>query len=99
MSIAILAAYLFNADFGICVDTSSQLVPRSLYQNNQYYVFWSDQRYTPSENTFAIFGARISATGSVLDPNGKQLFKGIAKFQPVVANDGTNFLIVFRDSC
>lgn len=91
--------FIFCANFGICTDTASQYQPAVIYGNNQYYVFWADYRYYSSQGLYALFGARVSNTGSVLDPNGKCLFKRQTAYEPRVAFDGTNFLVAVRDSC
>jgi len=88
----------FGADFGICTFAAAQQFPNAIYQNGQYYVLWSDNRHVGSEGAYAIYGARVSTSGAVLDPDGKLLFKRQAGYAPFAAYDGTNFLIVFRDS-
>ncbi len=97
--IYLIPLIVFSADFNICADTSNQLYPRAIYKNNQYYVFWSDQRHAVNEGLFAVYGSRVSANGTVIDSTGKLLFKRIPKFEPTVASDGINFLVTFRDSC
>lgn len=89
---------LFNADFSICTAAAAQQFPRAIFTNNQYYVFWTDSRFLGSDGSYAIFGARVSASGTVLDPDGKMLFKRQSGYAPAVAWDGSNFLVVFRDS-
>ena len=68
--VALVALSLFNADFGICTIGTNEIYTTAAYANNQYYVFWTDYRYSP---LFTLYGARVSATGTVLDPNGKFL--------------------------
>ena len=93
---AVLATvYLCGADFTICNATDQQYYPCPLYQNNQYYVFWTDARAYP---LYALYGARINNTGTVLDPNGKFLFQD-SVMGPRAAYDGTNFLVVWREGC
>ncbi len=94
--LVILSLQLFNADFAICTADSNQNWPSAIYQNNQHYVFWQDERATP---LFSLYGARISAGGSVIDPNGKLLYRDSVYSRPGVAYDGTNFLVVFRNHC
>ncbi len=86
---------LFNADFGICTYTNQQYFPCAAYGNSQYYVFWSDYRSAP---VYALYGARVTTSGTVRDPNGKALFAD-SVFNPRVAYDGTNFMIVWREGC
>jgi hypothetical protein len=87
------------ADFPICTASDVQAYPCAIYANNQYYAFWIDDRYYSAESTHAVFGGRISTDGTVIDPDGKMLFKRQVGYATDVAYDGTNFLVVFRDSC
>ncbi len=87
---------IFNADFAICTANDNQDLSSAIYKNNQYYVFWEDARSYP---LYSLYGARISITGSVVDPDGKLLFRDSVYSRPAVAYDGTNFLVVFRDGC
>jgi hypothetical protein len=96
---ALLGLFIFGVNFPICTDTASQYYPAVIYGNNQYYAFWSDYRYYNSSGLYALFGARVSNTGTVLDPNGKVLFNRQAAYEPRVAFDGTNLLVALRDSC
>jgi hypothetical protein len=99
MHVALLVASLslFGADFNVCNATLDQYYPSTIFVNNQYYVFWADYRYY--EPDYSLFGARVSATGTVLDPNGKVLFQRQTAYAPSVAYDGANFLVAGRDSC
>ncbi len=87
------------ADFPICTAADVQAYPCAVYANNQYYAFWIDDRYFFSESTHAVFGARINPNGTVIDPDGKLLFERQVGFATSAAYDGTNFLVVVRDSC
>ncbi|UCG91991.1 MAG: hypothetical protein JSV97_13195 [candidate division WOR-3 bacterium] len=95
----VMSIFIFNADFPICTADDAQQYPCAIFANNQYYVFWADNRYFVAESTHAIFGARVGQDGTVIDPDGKLLFKRMAAATPCAAYDGTNFLVVFRDSC
>jgi len=95
-TLMLLSLTIFNADFDICTAANNQQQPTAIFQNNQYYAFWQDERAAP---IYALCGARISATGTVIDPNGKLLFRDSAYLRPVVAYDGTNFLVAFRNHC
>ncbi len=99
VSLPFLIPILFNASFGVCTDTANQYYTATIFANNQYYVFWADYRYYGSTGLYALFGARVTTTGNVLDPNGKCLFNRQAAYEPRVAFDGTNFLVALRDSC
>jgi hypothetical protein len=94
-----LSLLLPGAEFPICTAADEQYYPCAMYENGQYYVFWADYRYYDVDSTQSVFGARISASGTVLDPDGNLLYRNRAGYVPEVAYDGTNFLVVFRDSC
>lgn len=95
----VMSIFIFNADFAICTAGDVQRHPCAVFANNQYYVFWTDDRYFIPETTHAVFGARVGTNGTVIDPDGKLLFKRRAAYATCAAYDGTNFLVVFRDSC
>ncbi len=97
--LSIISSFLFNANFPICNYTANQSSPTVIYSNNQYYCFWTDLRYYGSTGQYAVYGARISNAGTVLDPNGKPMFIRQSAYESRVAFDGTNFLVAFRDSC
>jgi hypothetical protein len=97
--VLIMSLCLVGTDFPICTATNSQFYPKVLCANDQYYVFWSDRRYYEVDTSYAVFGARVALDGTVIDPNGKELFKRQAAYVPAAAYDGTNFLVVYRDSC
>jgi len=97
ISIVLWTIYILSVDFSICTAMDNQRYPCAIYANNQYYLFWLDDRYVTTDATFSIYGARVSSTGSVLDPDGKSLFRLKPVQPPAVAFDGTNFLVVFRN--
>ena len=97
--VLMLALVLPNAEFPICTAADNQFSPCAIYENDQYYVFWADYRYDGIDSSQSIFGARVSTNGTVIDPDGKLLYRHRTGDAPVVAYDGTNFLVVFRDSC
>ena len=71
--------------------------PSIYFANDQYYVFWRDNRdYSPY---LSLYGARVTTDGTVLDPNGKLFYKDSCSSYPAVSYDGSNFLVVFRDGC
>lgn len=90
---------LLNANFPLCTDTTGQYYPEITFANNQFNVFWCDLRYYSTQGNYALMGSRVSQTGSVLDPEGKTLFIGQNGYECKAAYDGTNFLVVLRDSC
>ncbi len=87
----------FRGDFPICQAANDQECPIVLFVNDQYYVFWRDLRgYEPN---IALCGARLDTSGTVLDTDGKLLFSNVVAQPLKAAHDGTNFLVVLRDSC
>ena len=97
--VLLLSLVLPAAEFPICTAADNQYYPCAIYANDQYYVFWPDYRYDAVDSSQSIFGARVSTSGTVLDPDGKLLYRHRTGEAPAVAYDGTNFLVVFRDSC
>jgi len=95
MGVMLLMVSLFGADFPICTASLQQQHPCPLFQNDQYYVFWTDLRSPPA---ISLYGARVSTSGTVLDPNGKFLFQDSVS-TPRAAYDGNNFLVVWREGC
>jgi len=97
--VLMLSLVLPGADFPICTAADEQYYPCAMYANDQFYVFWADYRYYDVDSSECVFGARVDANGTVIDPDGKLLYKNRTGYEPAVAYDGTNFLVVFRDSC
>ena len=95
MPLLVINLYLVTTDFPICTELGVQNDPCTSYENDQYYVFWTDSRVF---GFYALYGARISTGGTVLDPDGKLLFQdSIAR--PRAAYDGSSFLVVWREGC
>ncbi len=87
-----------GADFPICTYDNSQDFASVFYANDQYYVFWRDHRYFQPYHS--IYGARVTTDGTVLDPDGKLLYKKWTIDEGAsIAFDGTNLLAVFRYYC
>lgn len=97
--VLMLSLVLPGADFPICTAVDEQYSPCATYANGQYYVFWVDYRYCSMDSSQSLFGARVSESGTVLDPDGKLLYTNRVGYVPAGAYDGTNSLVVFRDSC
>ncbi len=95
----VTSLFIFDADFPICTADDVQQYPCAVFANDQYYVFWMDDRYHVADSVHAVFGARVGSDGTVIDPDGKLLFQREAGYTPSAAYDGTNLLVVFRDSC
>jgi len=91
-----LIVVLFSADFPICTAPNYTGYPSVGYGQDQYYVFWIDQRQYPN---MSIYGARVTTDGTVLDPNGVELYTDSAGYRCSAAFDGTNFLVITRNHC
>jgi hypothetical protein len=90
--------FLISADFPVSTAGDFQEYPAIYYTNNQFYVFWVDYRYR-SSGYISLFGARVSKTGTVIDTDGRLLYRDSASYNCNVAFDGTNFFVVTRNHC
>ena len=95
---AILFATLFilGSDFPVSAEFESQHRAVVEFANGQFYTFWQDLRFYPSDRS--TFAARITEEGFVLDTNGVVLMRD-RTISVDAAYDGTNFLVVVQDSC
>lgn len=87
---------LVGADFSISTAPEDQQLPVALYADTHFCVFWQDMRHFPGDRS--LYGARVAQDGTVLDEEGKLLFRD----QVVVldaAYDGVTMLVAFQDSC
>jgi hypothetical protein len=87
---------LLGSDFPISVEYESQHRPVAEFANGQFYTFWQDLRFYPSDRSTV--SARITEEGLVLDTNGVILMRD-RTISVDAAYDGTNFLVVVQDSC
>jgi len=72
-----------------------QRAPAVAHDGTNFLVVWQDQR----SGVYDIYGARVSGTGTVLDPTGLALSTATnEQLAPSVAHNGTNFLVVWQDS-
>ena len=94
MLVAILL--ILGTDFPISNDILSQHFPVVQFANDQFYVFWQDLRFYPSDR--ATMAARVTDYGQVLDPEGVVMICDRTVDEDA-AYDGTNFLVVVQDSC
>lgn len=76
----------------ICTSPGEQSYVNVAWGGQNYLVVWQDWENDSS----AIYGARVSPEGNVLDPNGFSIAGGSQwALYPAVASDGTNFFVVF----
>jgi len=96
--VSFIAILVTQGDFPICQAPDVQAAPEVIFADSLFYVFWTDFRYS-SVDTYSVYGARVTGTGAVLDPDGKRIFANKAETRPSVAYDGDNLLLVLQDSC
>lgn len=73
---------------------SGQLLPAVAAGAGGFLLVWQDHQRTPSD----IHGARVDATGKLLDPTGFVISDASGgQLAPTVAFDGTNFLVAWAD--
>ncbi|PYK58861.1 MAG: hypothetical protein DME21_14810, partial [Verrucomicrobia bacterium] len=77
--------------------TDDQEEPSVVANGNGYFVVWADKR-TYSSTEYDIYGARVNATGEVLDPTGIPICTDPGRqTSPRVAFDGERYLVVWED--
>ncbi len=82
---------------GIAISTASQyqMIPKVAFSGTNYLVVWLDNR----NGGWDIYGARITPTGTILDPNGIPICTHIStQMSPAVGFDGTNYVVVWQDT-
>ena len=83
------------AGFVICTNAASQNNPALVGSAAGAFVAWSDGRNATGRN---IYGTRISNAGAVVDSNSLPVsLSGAPEVNPVVAFNGTNYLVVWED--
>jgi hypothetical protein len=82
---------------GIAISTATyhQQAPSVASDGTNYLVTWQDSR---SGSRWDIYGARVDPAGTVLDPGGIAISTTARGEEPALAFDGTNYLVVWRDS-
>lgn len=90
---------LDSTAFTICDAPEYQQAPTVTWQGTNFLVAWMDSRTNGLTQTAPdIMGSRVSAAGTVLDPTSLQISTGARnEFEPAVATDGTNYLVVWRE--
>jgi len=79
---------------GIAISAGGR--PAVAFDGANYLVVWENP---PGPTFIDIYGSRVSPTGAVLDPSGIAISTAmLAQERPVVAFDGTNYLVAWQDS-
>ncbi len=83
---------------GIPISTAAynQLNPEVTSDTNDFFVVWED--YRNNADSADIYGARITASGTVLDPSGIPISTAAYnQLNPDVSFDGTFYMVVWQD--
>jgi hypothetical protein len=82
----------------IASDTGSITGPAVAAGGSAFFVVWDDDRNNGSEVTNDLYGARVSSSGSALDPDGipVAVAPGV-QASPVMTFDGKNFFVAWED--
>jgi len=72
----------------------NQWFPAIAFDGLNSLVVWADRR---SGSDCDIYGARVTPTGLVLDPDGIVIAQANGQWSPALAFDGTSFLVVWDD--
>ncbi|UCD19552.1 MAG: hypothetical protein JSU64_09140 [candidate division WOR-3 bacterium] len=88
-----------GADFAVCTVNDFQDYPAVEFADGLFYVFWIDRRYYFIDESFAIFGARITPDGQVIDPDGKEIFCDSTADCVDVAYGVADLFVVSRNRC
>jgi hypothetical protein len=79
----------------VCNASGDQTLPAVANNGTDYLIAWQDGRGADA----AIYAARLTADGAVLDPQGLQVCSSTYSQQyPSLSCDGTNYLVVWSDS-
>ena len=86
-------------DFAVCTAPSFQDHPVVAHLDTLYYVFWVDERFFSAKQQYAVYGARVTENGHVLDPDGRLLHCDSTASKFDAAFGISNFLTVCRNGC
>ena len=94
---AVLTAFSSSTSFASIAIQEGSLSgnPAVAWNGGEFLVAWTDTR-----NGYDVYASIVAANGTVLDPGGvpvSELGGGIYEGGPVIATDGTDFLVVWRD--
>ena len=82
------------AGIAIAATANNERSPSIAFDGTNYLVVWEDYRRGEPD----IFSARVSQSGTVLDPDGIAISIDIGdQYDPLVAFDGTNYLVVWEN--
>ena len=83
----------------VCSNADYQVDPRVTANNTNWFVVWADARdYAVANHNYDLYGARINAAGTVLDPGGFPISTEIKdQTNPWNGWDGNNFLVTWSD--
>jgi hypothetical protein len=80
----------------VAVGVDQQINPTVTFDGAEYLVAW-EIHHSDAERD--VYGARISPSGTVLDPSGFAISAGVgAQGDPAAASDGSKSLVVWEDS-
>jgi hypothetical protein len=89
-------ALLDGTGIPVAVGAADQINPTVTFDGADYLLAWEVYQ---SDNLRDVFGARLSPSGSVLDPSGFAISDGVgAQGDPAAASDGSSSLVVWEDS-
>jgi len=86
--------FLDGASIAISTAGGDQLAPSVAFDGTNYMVVWRDLR---DDENISIYGARVTQTGTVLDPSGIVVVQACWPANPAIAFDGTDYLIAWED--
>ncbi len=95
LSFLLFPLYL-SAEFIICGEPGIQYEPEVGFDGTNFLAVWTDGRSYLS----GIYGARVTQTGSVLDPGGfKLLQESDNQSSSSLAYNGVHYLVVWKFGC
>ena len=79
-------------------DYFKKSVPAVAFNGTQYLIVWQDKDNSSDTDLGNILGARVSASGVVLDTTPRTICATTAsQLEPAVATDGTDFFVAWED--
>jgi hypothetical protein len=82
-----------GATFTVSVTAANEVTPRLTANGTGFFAVWDSAR----NGSHDIYGARVDASGGVLDPGGLPIATTASdEVQPVVAFDGTQYLVAWH---